>query len=133
MGHENTPTFAFFAFLMMPDCSKRLHSGDIPEGSRENTIPLTTSLSSNPPPMILTTRTLSTLNAIGFFGMTDNTALATSLLRNSSFPYCFDAIVVLIAFAISSSDLISATLSTARSTFQPRLSTGTLPSKALSA
>jgi hypothetical protein len=72
-------------------------------------MPLTTVLSSRPPPMTLTTRTLSTLNADGFFGMTCITDFATSLLRKSSLPYCFDAIVVLIAFAISSSDLMSAT------------------------
>jgi len=87
----------------------------LPEGSREKTIPLTTVLSSRPPPMTFTTRILSTLNAEGFLGMTCNTDLATSLLRKPSFPYCFDAIVVLMAFATSSSDLMSATLSTASS------------------
>jgi len=87
----------------------------VPEGSREKTIPLTTVLSSRPPPMTFTTRMLSTLKAEGFLGMTCKTDLATSLLRKSSLPYCFEAIVDLIALAISSSDFISSTLSIANS------------------
>ena len=54
-------------------------------------MPCTTLLPAKLPPMIFTTRTLSTLNVLGFAGMTDSAASATSPARVSSDPYCFDA------------------------------------------
>src|SRR5690242_9458458 len=99
MGHENTPTLAFVAFVTLP-------SGDLAK-----TIPLTTLLCSSAPPMILTTRTLSTLKLTGFLGRTARTASATRSARKSSLPDCFAATTVRIAFASSSCERMSATLS----------------------
>ena len=65
---------------------------DAPSGVRLNTIPRTTLLCGKLPPMILTTRTLSTLKFLGFAGMTARAASATSDERVSSKPYCLDAI-----------------------------------------
>lgn len=61
-------------------------------------MPRTTRDEDNEPPMILTTRTLSTLNslrlcvALEVEGRMSDTACATSGARISSWPYCFDAI-----------------------------------------
>jgi hypothetical protein len=97
MGFVKTATFAFVTFFTSPDqvrVSVRLQQmlgSYAPSGSLPNTIPCTTLLPAKLPPMILTTRTLSTLNALLFSGMTDKAASATSLARMSSDPYCFDA------------------------------------------
>jgi len=64
---------------------------DIPSGSRPKTIPLITLLEFRLPPIILTTRMLSTLKLIGLGGMIDVTASATSEDRRSSDPYCLEA------------------------------------------
>ena len=97
IGFVKTATFAFVTFFRSPDqvrMSVRLQQmlgSYAPSGSLPNTIPCTTLLPAKLPPMILTTRTLSTLNALLFSGMTDRAASATSLARMSSDPYCFDA------------------------------------------
>lgn len=75
----NTATFAFVTRLIDPS------------GSRLKTIPRTTLLPARLPPIILTTRTLSTLKFFGFGGMTIRAASATNEARISSEPYCFDA------------------------------------------
>ena len=69
----------------------RLHH-HAPSGSRPKTIPCTTVLLFKLLPMILTTRTLSTLKFFGFGGMTARDASATSAASLSSTPYCFEAI-----------------------------------------
>jgi hypothetical protein len=63
-----------------------------PSGSRPKTMPCTTREAESAPPMIFTTRTLSTLNAFGSRGMTASAASATSAASVSSYPYCLDAI-----------------------------------------
>ena len=50
----------------------------VPSGSRPNTIPCTTLLPARLPPMIFTTRTLSTLKFLGLVGMMERAASATS-------------------------------------------------------
>ena len=82
-----TATLALVTFFMMPS------------GSRPNTMPWTTRLAERFPPMILTTRTLSTLKYFGLFGMTASAASATSAERVSSKPYCFEAMAGLSASA----------------------------------
>lgn len=79
MPHVYTPTLAPFAFLTMP-------SGSLPK-----TMPLMTLELDRPAPMILTTRTLSTLKCEGSFGITASEASATNAARRSSCPYCFEA------------------------------------------
>ena len=97
IGFVNTATFAFVTFFTSPyqvRMSARLQQMPgyyAPSGSRPNTIPCTTLLPAKLPPMILTTRTLSTLNALLFSGMTDRAASATSPASMSSDPYCFEA------------------------------------------
>ena len=73
-------------------------------GSLPKTIPRTTLLPARLPPMIFTTRTLSTLKPLGFAGMTARAASATRDERVSSKPYCFEAMVGRMASA-SESDL----------------------------
>src|ERR1700729_4299330 len=96
-----TATLAFVAFLTIPARNphgldnhtypKKLLKQNSPSDSRPNTIPCTTLLPDRLPPMIFTTRTLSTLKFLGLEGMTANAASATKLARVSSYPYCFDA------------------------------------------
>ena len=102
IGHENTPTLALTAFLTDPS------------GSRPKTMPLTTLLCSRLPPMILTTRMLSTLKLTGFLGSTARTASATISARNCSLPFCLLATTVLIALLSSACDRKSSTLSTTK-------------------
>lgn len=82
-----TATLALVTFLMTPS------------GSRPNTMPCTTRLPERLPPIILTTRTLSTLKFFGLLGMTASAASATSTERVSSNPYCFEAMAGLSASA----------------------------------
>ena len=103
IGQLKTPTFAFFVFLMLPS------------GSRPKTMPFTTLLCSRLPPMIFTTRMLSTLKFIGCFGRTARMACETMSARNSSLPFCFEAMTVLMALASSASERRSLTLSTTSS------------------
>ena len=77
----------------------RCEEAKIPSGSRPKTIPRTTRLPARLPPMIFTTRTLSTLKFLGFGGITANAASATRDASVSSYPYCFDAIAGLSAVA----------------------------------
>ena len=85
MGQEKTPTLAFLALFFEPS------------GSRPKTMPLTTLDCSREPPIIFTTRMLSTLKFWGLFGSTARTASATILARKSSLPDCFEATTVRIA------------------------------------
>ena len=103
MGQEKTPTFAFEAFFMEPS------------GSRPKTMPLTTLLWSREPPMIFTTRMLSTLKLEGFLGRTARTASATKMERKSSLPDCLEAMTVRIALASSVGERRSFTESTTSS------------------
>jgi hypothetical protein len=100
-------------------------------------MPLITLLSIKPPPMIFTTRMLSTLNCVGFLGRTINIASATRGARISSFPNCFEPITVRTALVNSSTLLMSLILSTTNSGFVSRRSPGVikeyLPSKAFKA
>lgn len=97
IGFVKTATFALVTFFTSPDQVRisvrpqQMLGNYAPSGSLPNTIPWTTLLPAKLPPMILTTRTLSTLNALLFSGMTDRAASATSSARMSSDPYCFDA------------------------------------------
>ena len=77
---------------------------DAPSGVRLNTIPRTTLLCGKLPPMIFTTRTLSTLKFFGLGGITASAASATNDASVSSEPYCFEAMVGRMASA-SESDL----------------------------
>ena len=103
MGQEKTPTFAFEAFLMEPS------------GSRPKTMPLTTLLWSREPPIIFTTRMLSTLKLEGFLGRTARTASATKMERKSSLPDCLEAMTVRMALASSVGERRSFTESTTSS------------------
>ncbi len=103
MGQEKTPTLAFFApFLEL-------------SGSRPKTMPLTTFDCSREPPIILTTRILSTLKFWGTLGRTARTPSATMLARKSSLPDCFEATTVRMALVSSVWDLRSLTSSTTSS------------------
>lgn len=75
----------------------RVFENIAPSGSRPKTIPRTTLLPARLPPIILTTRTLSTLKLFRFGGMTERAASATNEANMSSDPYCFDAIAGLSA------------------------------------
>jgi hypothetical protein len=98
IGFVKTATFAFVTFFTSPNQVRtsvrpqQTLGSYAPSGSLPNTIPCTTLLPAKLPPMILTTRTLSTLKALLFSGITDRAASATSPARMSSHPYCFDAI-----------------------------------------
>ena len=72
---------------------------DVPSGSLPKTIPCTTVLPARLPPIIFTTRTLSTLKFLGLAGITARAASATKDASVSSYPYCFDAIAGLSAEA----------------------------------
>lgn len=69
----------------------------LPSGSLPKTIPCTTLLAARLPPIIFTTRTLSTLKFLGFDGMMERAASATSDASLSSDPYCFEAMAGLSA------------------------------------
>ena len=100
IGQAKTPTLALRAFLIDPS------------GSRPNTMPLTTRDWGSEPPMILTTRMLSTLKLMGFLGRTARTASATRSARKSSLPDCLEATTVRMALLSSACDLRSLTSST---------------------
>lgn len=96
-----TATFALYTFLTAPrgrlGWSSVFYLFHSLSGSLPKTIPFTTLLVAKLPPIIFTTRTLSTLKFLGFGGITASAASDTSDARVSSKPYCFDAMAGLSA------------------------------------